>query len=100
MDSAASIGRSITVFCAQSASITITEPSMCAVEATIVSRPSSNCARSTNRIRMSDVLEVARTRGSVRRRLISISKPIRHSRPKKPPDTIASSCLCSVLITW
>ncbi|MNC61318.1 hypothetical protein D3C75_1112550 [compost metagenome] len=73
---------------------------MCSVDATIVSRPSTNCASSTSSTRMSDVLEVARTRGSLRRRFTSISRPIRHNRPKKPPETIASSCLCSVLITW
>ncbi|MNH45663.1 hypothetical protein D3C79_1081690 [compost metagenome] len=73
---------------------------MCPVEATMVSKPSTSCANSTSRIRMSEVLEVARTRGSVRRRWISMIRPIRHSRPKKPPETIASSCLFSVLITW
>ena len=82
------------------ASITITEPSMCWVEATMVSRPSTSCASSTSRMRMSEVLDEARTRSSASRRLTSISKPIRHSTPKKPPETIASNCLFSVLITW
>ena len=28
------------------------------------------------------------------------TSPSKQTRPKKPPDTIASSCLCSVDITW
>ena len=45
------------------------------------------------------VLDVARMRGLVMRRLISMIRPIRQRMPKIPPDTIASNCLFSVLIT-
>ncbi|MNG37388.1 hypothetical protein D3C84_1247240 [compost metagenome] len=65
----------------------------------MVSRPSTNCASNTNRTRMSDRLELARTRGSLRRRYSSINRPIRQRTPKKPPETIASSCLFAVLMT-
>ncbi len=58
----------------------------------MVSSPSTSCASSTNRIITSLVLEVARTRASVSRRWISITKPIRQRMPKKPPDTIATIC--------
>ncbi|MDT4889485.1 hypothetical protein FQZ97_1261860 [compost metagenome] len=48
---------------------------------------------------MSEVLELARTRGSNRRRCSSMSRPIRQRMPKKPPETMASNCLLAVLMT-
>ena len=64
----------------------------------MVPRPSSSCASSTNRMAISDRLEVARTRASPRRRWISITSPIRQRMPKKPPETIATSCLSALLM--
>ena len=64
----------------------------------MVSKPRINCANKTNKIIMSEVLDVARMRGLVMRRLINMIKPIKQRMPKTPPETIASNCLFSVLI--
>ncbi|MDT4842317.1 hypothetical protein FQZ97_762130 [compost metagenome] len=64
----------------------------------MVSKPNTSCTNNTTKIMLSLVLELARTRESPKRRLISISRPIRQRMPKKPPETMASSCLFSVLI--
>ncbi|MNO00222.1 hypothetical protein D3C81_2200650 [compost metagenome] len=64
----------------------------------MVDRPRISCTYSTTRIIRSEALPAARTRASVRRRRISPLRPMKQSTPKKPPETIASSCFCSVLI--
>ena len=83
----------VTIDCAHATSFIISLPSICWAENGIVSSPKHTCTTNSVKIRISPTLEVARTRGLVKRRFNSITPPINIITPHAPPANIAIFCL-------
>ena len=90
--------RNVNMCCAQLASSTIIEPSKCWADRGMVASPSASCSHSSSRMTMSLVFEVARMRGSDRRRCSRIDRPTKPITPAIPPVTMAINCLAPVVI--
>ena len=90
---AALTGRRVTIDCAQSPSMTITEPSRCRVEATMVSRAEDRLGQQHEQDHDVRGTGGGADSGLLQTALDQHQQPDQHSTPKKPPDTIASTCL-------
>ncbi|MCY1547628.1 hypothetical protein D9M68_836970 [compost metagenome] len=85
--------RKVTMRCAHSASFIIMPPSRCWADSGMVARPSANCSHSRTSSTMSLVLELTRMRTSERRRCSRMLTPMKPSKPNRPPEIMAMSCL-------